>query len=180
MKIRKLLILFVLSILFILLFVNVNAYKIAIGGELIIDGKPASIGTEVIAKVNNIELGRCTVEKEGAYMVTINNAEGYVYKYVDLYVNGIKIDKRVMLKTNRFENLNIDLKTYKINHNIINTITSTTTTVTGTTINNTTKTTIGIVGRIVEFSQSNFATVLGILLIILLFISVLKESKSKL
>ncbi|OYT53241.1 MAG: hypothetical protein B6U72_06485 [Candidatus Altiarchaeales archaeon ex4484_2] len=159
-----------LTILILILLVGgASGYKTAVGGKLEINGKPAPDGIKVEARVDDKTIAESTT-KQGAYMLSIENAQDFMYKKVGIYVNNNKASETIV-STKKFMEKNIQVNT-------VETTTSSTTTTTSYTTTTTERET-GVVGMMVAFSVSNMATILGLLILLLIFVSIVREHMEK-
>ncbi|MEA1924958.1 MAG: hypothetical protein U9M95_03725 [Candidatus Altiarchaeota archaeon] len=165
MKTRELLTFLIL----ILLVDGVSGYRTAIGGELIINGNPAPDGMKVDARVDGHKIAQTTT-KHGAYMLNIEDVQDFIYKKAEIYVNNSKVAETIV-STDKFTEKNIQVNTGET------TSSSTTTTIAYTTTTTEDKT--GVVGMMVNFSVSNMATILGLMLLSILFASMIREHMEK-
>jgi len=153
----------------ILLVYGVSGYKTAVGGSLEVNGEPAPDGIKVELRIDGKIIAE-TSTKQGAYMLSIEDAQEIMYKKAQLYVDNSKAAD-TMISTNKFIEKNIKLTTME-------TTTSSTTTTTSYTTTSTVKET-GVVGMIVDFSVGNMATILGFLILLTLFVSMIREYMDK-
>jgi len=156
-------------LILILLVDGVSGYKTAIGGKLEINGEPAPDGMKVEARVDDKTIAESTT-KQGAYMLSIVDAQDFMYKKVAIYVSNSKAAETI-ISTDKFMEKNIQV-------NAVEKTTSSTTTTTAYTTTTTERET-GVVGMMVAFSVSNMATILGLMLLLLLFTSMIREYMEK-
>jgi len=150
-------------LIFILLVDSVCAYKIAVGGTVKLDDKPAPDGIKITAQLEGKILAESTT-KQGAYMLTIENAQELMYKQIDLFVEN-KITAQTMVTEDKYIEKNIKIISQKTTTSTQKAQPTTTTTIQET----------GIVGLITQYAPVNIATILGLLILLILFISIIRD-----
>ena len=87
-------------------------------GNVTIEGKPASVGTEIIAKIDNNNRANITVMEEGRYgvaggfgakLVVIGAAEDE-NKVISFYVDGVEAEEKAMWHSGGVNNLDLSVK----------------------------------------------------------------------
>ena len=101
-----------LLLIFILLFSNfvygVPELPMIISGDVYINEKPAKIGTEVSAKVNDKEVVKIKTTESGKFTILLQKLnEG---DEVKLYVNGIYSEQSISYKNGNFKQLILKVK----------------------------------------------------------------------
>jgi|GEM_PF-3521276 len=159
MKVRNFALLFVILVLI----QQATASHMLVYGDVTIDGKPAPIGTVIVAKIVDIEVGNCTTEEEGIYGILIATNESE-YTPINFYIDNSRAIQVVTFIPESVMMLTLDFKSLE----------ETTTTIRKVELPTTVVQEPGIIGRAISFT-TNDGTIIGFIIVLVLIFYSLRD-----
>lgn len=109
MKIERSLILIGIFLVILSIVQAAPILPLVVRGGIEINEQDADIGTNIIAKIDNIEKGSAIVKDKGSYIILVNGEIEDEGKTVEFYINGIKADQTAIFKSGGVIDLDLSL-----------------------------------------------------------------------
>ena len=150
------------ALLFVILVIQeAAASHMLVYGDVTIDGRPAPVGTIIVAKIVDVEVGNCITTEEGTYGILITTNESR-YTPIDFYIGNSRAIQVVTFIPESVMMLDLDFTT------------ETTTTIRKVEPPTTVVQEPGIIGRAISFT-TNDGTIIGFIIVLVLIFYFIRD-----